>query len=74
MERSPKFIYEVNAIPIKIQADFFFWVEIDGLIRKFIWKYKELGKAKAASSAFSAGWMASPAIPTWTVLRTRLQA
>ena len=56
------------------QIFFFFLVEIDGLIRKFMWKYKELGKAKAASSTFSAGRMASPAIPTWTVLRTGLQA
>ena len=42
---------------------FLFLVETDGLIRKFIWKYREPGKAKAASSAFCAGQMPLRLLP-----------
>lgn len=64
--------------PNQIPADFYFlfFSETDGLIRKFIWKYrKPAGKAKAASSTFSARSDASPAAPPRaTVLRAGLQA
>ena len=35
----PKFIYGLNAILVRISADFF--VEIDKLILKLIWIFKE---------------------------------
>lgn len=37
-------IYRVNEIPIRIQAGFF--IEIDRLILKLLWKFKEPRKAK----------------------------
>lgn len=54
----------------------FFWggVEIDHLIRKFIWKYKEPGKAKTTGPSFSTHRVESQAVlPSWTVLLAGLQ-
>lgn len=44
MEVFPKLIYRVKSISIKIRDGFF--GEIDKLILKFIWKYKESWEAK----------------------------
>ena len=41
-------IYRINAIPIKISADHYFFSEIEKLtIKKIIWKSKGLGRIKA---------------------------
>lgn len=44
IKTSPKLIFRFNTIPIKISADIF--EEIDRLILRFIWKWKESWMAR----------------------------
>lgn len=44
-----KFTYAFNIIPVKVSADFFFFVELDKLILMCTWKWKKQGIARIIS-------------------------
>lgn len=72
IKMSPKLIFRFNTIPIKISADIF--EEIDRIILRFIWKWKESRMIKILLEKKSqAGVLTLPDFKTYykaTVIKT----
>lgn len=66
----PKFIYRFHKASIKTAEDFYFFVDVDKLIQKYIWKCKVHKRAKTTlKNTNKVGVFTLPVFRTYTVTK-----